>query len=106
MLHSNLPEPQLLKTLLEPLFDDFHYWFGRASHLLRTEVMSFMEPATQAQLLAEVSQAQQEVTAAQSLFTATEGMAGVDTAVLMKWHQLVNECWRVAYQYRVSKSED
>lgn len=100
MLHSNLPEPQLLKALLEPLFDDFHYWFGRAESLLRQEVLSFLEPESQAQLLAQVVQSQQEVNAAQSLFAATEGQAGVDTEVLMKWHQLVNECWRVSYQHR------
>ncbi len=104
MLHSNLPEPQLLKTLLEPLFDDFHYWFNRASQLLQSEVMPFLEPTAQAQLLAEVLQAQQEVLAAQSLFNATEGVAGVDTQVLMKWHQLVNECWRVAHHHRSLKA--
>ncbi len=104
MLHSNVPEPQLLKALLEPLFDDFLYWFGRSESLLRQEVMPFLEPTTQAQLLADVLQAQQEVRAAQSLFTATAGVAGVETEILLKWHQLVNQCWRVAHQYRTLRS--
>ena len=104
MLHSNLPEPQLLKALLEPLFEDFLFWFGRAESLFRQEVLPFLKPETQAQLLAEVIQAQQEVTAAQTLFRATGGAAGVDTQVLIKWHQLVNECWRVSHHHRLSRS--
>ncbi|MDG2991219.1 DUF2605 domain-containing protein [Candidatus Synechococcus calcipolaris G9] len=103
MLHSNLPEPQLLKILLEPLLDDYQYWFSRANTLLRTEVIPFLGVESQQALLHRVEEAQRNVTAAQSLFQATDGQVGVDTAVLMNWHKLVTECWQIAHQYRSSK---
>ncbi|MCH9055714.1 DUF2605 domain-containing protein [Parathermosynechococcus lividus] len=104
MLHSNLPEPQLLKVLLEPLLDDFQDWFSRAQSLLRTEVMPFLEVADQQALLSRVDAALNDVVATQSLFRATEGQVGVDTQVLMQWHTLLMECWQVAHHYRLSKS--
>ncbi len=106
MLHSNLPEPQLLKVLLEPLLEDFRYWFSRAQSLLQSEVMPFLEVAEQQALLARVESALNDVVATQSLFRATAGQVGVDTQVLMQWHTLLMECWQVAHHYRLSKSSD
>ncbi|HCV30973.1 MAG TPA: DUF2605 domain-containing protein, partial [Microcoleaceae bacterium UBA9251] len=37
MLNPNLPEAELLKSLLQPLLEDFHYWFERSANLLETE---------------------------------------------------------------------
>ncbi|EHJ13387.1 DUF2605 family protein, partial [Crocosphaera watsonii] len=34
MSHNNLTEQELLKTILEPLLEDFQYWFSRSRHLL------------------------------------------------------------------------
>lgn len=104
MLHSNLPDPQLLKVLLEPLLEDFRYWFNRAQSLLRTEVIPFLGVAEQQALLSRVEAALSDVIATQSLFRATAGQVGVDTQVLMQWHTLLMECWHVAHHYRLSKS--
>ena len=104
MLNSNLPEPELLKSLLQPLLEDFQYWFGRSRSFLETERISFLGTEQQSDLLERVKQAQQEVSTAQMLFQATGGQVGIDMATLMPWHQLVTECWKVAMRFRSEHS--
>lgn len=100
MLNSNLPDPELLKTVLQPLLEDFKYWFARSRSLLENERISFLTIDQQSDLLDRVKQAQQEVNTASMLFQATEGQVGIDMAALMPWHQLVTECWQVAMRFR------
>ncbi|MGV0029433.1 DUF2605 family protein, partial [Phormidesmis priestleyi] len=50
MRDSNLPEPELLKTVLQPLLEDFRYWFARSRELLETEQLSFMSHQEQSDL--------------------------------------------------------
>ncbi|MBD2462658.1 DUF2605 domain-containing protein [Oscillatoria sp. FACHB-1407] len=104
MFNSNLPEPDLLKTLLEPLLDDFQHWFEQSRSLLESEDICFLGDEQQADLLARVKQAQQEVSTAQMLLKLTDGQVGVETAVLIPWHQLVTECWQVAVRLRLQRS--
>ena len=104
MYPIDLPDPELLKTLFEPLLEDFQYWLGRAKALLMEERVSFLETAAQADLLARVEQALQEIQVAQSLFRATDGQAAVDSAVVMNWHRLVTECWQVSTRFRAASS--
>lgn len=106
MLNSNLPEPELLKGLLEPLLDDFQYWFDQALSLLEQEELAFLDVERQADLLGRVHQAQQELQAAQSLFRVTQGQVGIDSAVLLNWHKLVTECWQVMIQLRLGTTSD
>lgn len=101
MSSFNLPEPQLLKVLLEPLLEDFQYWFSRSRSFLEAEKVSCLSPQEQADLLGRVVQSQQEVTAAQSLFKVTNGQVGVEPRILMSWHQLVTECWQVKIRFRL-----
>jgi hypothetical protein len=96
-------EKELLKTVLEPLLEDFQYWFGRSRTLLESEQMSFFTTQEQAKLLARIVHSQQEVQTAQMLFRATEGLAGIDSKMMLPWHQLVAECWDVARRLRESK---
>lgn len=100
MRDSNLPGSDLLKTVLEPLLEDFQYWFARSRNFLETEHLSFMSKQEQSGLLERVKQAQEELNTAKMLFTATEGQVGIDMATLMPWHQLVQECWSVAMRFR------
>ena len=100
MLNPNLPEPELLKTVLQPLLEDFKYWFARSRSLLETERISFLGTEKQSALLERVRQAQQEVSSAHMLFQATDGKVGIDMAALMPWHQLVTECWKVSMRFR------
>ncbi|HEY9772078.1 MAG TPA: DUF2605 domain-containing protein [Coleofasciculaceae cyanobacterium] len=98
-------EKELLKTVLEPLLEDFQYWFGRSRSLLESESMSFFSAQEQAQLLERIIHSQQEVQTAQMLFKATDGLAGIDSKMLLPWHQLVAECWNVAQKWREIKNQ-
>jgi hypothetical protein len=104
MLSSIPPDPELLKTLLEPLLDDFKYWLGRAQSLLLNEQIEFLSTPEQENLLARVEQVLQEVSVCESLFHATSGQVGVDTAMLIGWHRLVAECWQVMIRFRLGES--
>ena len=98
-------EKELLKTVLEPLLDDFQYWFERSRNLLESETMPFLESQEQAQLLAKIIQSQREVSTAQMLFQATGGSTGIDSKMLLPWHQLVAQCWNVAQKWRETKNQ-
>jgi hypothetical protein len=105
MLNPNLTETELLEAVLQPLLEDFKYWFARSRSLLETEQISFLGVEQQSELLARVKQAQQEVNTAQMLFQATGNQIGIDMATLMPWHNLVTECWKVAMRFRAGQSE-
>lgn len=100
MRDSNLPEAELLKAVLQPLLEDFQYWFARAYSLLETERIGFMTIEEQLDLLSRVKTAQEKVNAAKMMFSATDGQVGIDMEALMPWHQLVTECWNVAIRFR------
>jgi hypothetical protein len=106
MLNSNPSDAELLKAILEPLLEDFQYWFGRSRTLLEQEEISFLGAEAQAALLARLMDAQQQVSTAQLLLKATDGQAGVETMVLAQWHRLVTECWQVAMRFRSGKSSE
>ncbi len=105
MLSSSLPDPELLKTLLDPLLDDFNHWLGRAQSLLLNETIEFLSADEHADLLKRVEQVLQEVNASQSLFHATNCQAGVDAAMLLGWHKLVAECWQVMIRFRLGETQ-
>ncbi|OLP19765.1 hypothetical protein BST81_04320 [Leptolyngbya sp. 'hensonii'] len=103
MLNFHSSESDLLKAVLVPLLEDFQYWFERSQKLLEAHEIQFLGSEKQRDLLSRVKQAQQEVHTIQMLMQATEGQVGVETGVLIPWHQLVTECWQVAIRFR---SED
>jgi hypothetical protein len=98
------PERELLKTVLEPLLEDFSYWFTNAQNLLESEELTFLSEQEHSQLLQRVKQSQQEVATAKMLFHATNGQVGIETAMLMPWHQLVAECWQISSKWRSLKN--
>jgi hypothetical protein len=100
---SNLPSADLLKVVLEPLLEDFQYWFGRYRQILENEKIQFMSEEKQFDLLKRVKNAQDELNAAKILFTATDQKVGIDMATVMPWHQLVTECWSVGMRLGQSK---
>jgi hypothetical protein len=106
-MSANHPtEKELLKTILEPLLEDFQYWFGRSRSLLETERLTFLSLEEQQDLLDRVKQSQQEVSTVQMLFKLTGGETGVETSVLVPWHKLVAECWQVAMKWRSLQSQN
>lgn len=100
MPQSQPSEQELLKTVLQPLLEDFQYWFSRSRSLLETEDITFMSKEEQTDLLERVKQAQQEVSTAFMLFQATNGQVGIETATLLPWHKLLGECWKVGMRWR------
>lgn len=105
MSNAFSPEPDVLKTILEPLLADFEHWFERSQDLLESQPLSFLDPIQQTDLLQRILQAQKEVTATRTLLQATDGQAIVEMPVVMGWHNLVAECWKVAIQYRNSRQD-
>jgi Protein of unknown function (DUF2605) len=102
---SNPPSTELLKSVLEPLLEDFEYWFARSQSLLENEKIQFISEQEQLDLLQRVKQAQAELNTAKMLFAATNEQVGIDMATLMPWHQLLGECWKVGMRHRQSTSE-
>jgi Protein of unknown function (DUF2605) len=100
MTDSPLSEKALLKNLLEPLLEDFQYWFAPMLSLLENEKMAFLTAEQQNDLLLRVTEAQKEVSTAQMLFKVTDGEVGLETAAMIPWHKLVHECWKVSRLYR------
>lgn len=96
-------DSEILKTLLEPLFEDFQHWFNKSITRLEESPIPGLDGEAQSQLLQIVKNSLQEVKAAQALFRATDGQVGVDTRVIMEWHRLVTQCWQVIV--RSSRSE-
>lgn len=93
-------DPDLLKTVLAPLLEDFQYWFERSQQMLEAEPLDFMTPDEQQSMLSRVVEARKGVSVAQNLLNVTDGQAGVEMAVLMGWHKLVTECWALSMQKR------
>jgi hypothetical protein len=103
MGNSNLPSADLLKVVLEPLLEDFQYWFERYRRILENERVQFMSEQEQFNLLKRVKDAQAQLNTAKMLFTATDQQVGIDMATVMPWHQLVTECWGVGMRLGQSK---
>ena len=99
MLPSQPSESELLKTVLEPLLEDFQYWFGRSRNLLENNDLDFLSDEEQTQLLERINNAIAEVDTAKMLFQATDGKVGIETKTMMPWHALVTECWQVAMKW-------
>lgn len=106
MLNSSVSESEseFLKALLPPLLEDFQYWFERSRRLLQEEAIAFLGPERQGELLEQVKQAEQELQTVQTLVQVMGLQAGVETTILMKWHQLVTQCWQVAMEFRIQQN--
>ncbi|BAY20640.1 hypothetical protein NIES2100_03820 [Calothrix sp. NIES-2100] len=105
MRDSNLPGAELLKSLLEPLLEDFDFWFARSRDFLETRQLSFMSEQEQKDLLLQIKQAQNELNTAKMLFNATDGQVGIDMATIKPWHDLVTKCWNVVMRFHQEKDE-
>ncbi len=106
MEDSNLQGSELLKDVLQPLLDDFQYWFARSRQLLEAEPISFLTAQQKSSLLARIKQAQDEVSTAKMLFSATQGQVGLNMETIMPWHKLLVECQKVAMVYRHNKMDE
>lgn len=96
----NQPQPSILQEVLEPLLDDFRYWFSETKDLLNSPKADCLPFDERQHLLDEINISQEQVTTAKTLLLATNGNAGVDTALVAQWHQLVNKCWQTSRRIR------
>lgn len=101
---SHSSEQDLMKTILQPLLEDFDHWFNRSISLLESERISFLSESEQNELLAKVKNAVQEVSVAKMLFNATDSQVGIEPSTMLTWHKIVGECWQVATLFRQLKS--
>lgn len=99
MSNTASPDPEMLKNLLEPLLEDFTYWFDRAQKLFSSKRLDFLEEADQQKLLERVEIALKEVSVATSLFRITGHQVGVDMATMRPWHELLVECQSIGMRY-------
>jgi Protein of unknown function (DUF2605) len=103
---SNTPSPdsELLQSLLDPLLEDMRYWLGRSLELLESQKLDFISEFEQADLLARVKNAIQEVGTATILYEATGKQAGIEVAAMMPWHNLLLECQAIGMRHRQNKA--
>ncbi|MDX1978012.1 MAG: DUF2605 domain-containing protein [Pseudanabaenaceae cyanobacterium bins.68] len=99
---SSSAEIELMQSLLEPLLEDFRYWFGRSLELLEKERLSFMSLDTQAEFTERIRSIIGEVNAASALFQVSGKQVGVDVASITSWHKVLMECQVMGMQYRQS----
>jgi Protein of unknown function (DUF2605) len=104
MSNSSSAEIELMQSLLEPLLEDFRYWFGRSLELIEKERLSFMTTEDQADLTERIRSIIAEVNAASALFQITGKQVGVDVASIASWHRLLMECQGMGMQYRQLKA--
>lgn len=99
MSNTSSPDPEMLKNLLEPLLEDFIYWFDRSHKLLSSNRLDFLAEADQQKMLDRVEHALKEVGVAIALFRVTSHQVGVDMATMRPWHQLLMECQAIGMRY-------
>lgn len=104
MFHPDSTDPNRLKTVLEPLSEDFQYWFTRSHAVLENQEISFLGDEKQANLLERVLQAHQEVNTTLALLKVTDGQIGVQPFIVATWHQIVEECWQTSRRLCLEKS--
>jgi hypothetical protein len=105
---SEFAEPapeQLLANLLEPLLEDFGYWFDKAADLLQNHRLEFISEQEQAHILSRVRTAQQEVQTAKTLFALSGKRVGIDAQAMLPWHNLLMECQALGMRYRQSQRQ-
>lgn len=98
--HSGNSDQPLLQTILEPLLDDFQYWFDQSHRLLTSPKSSCLETEYRQTLLGQLDTAGKEIATARTLLAATNGQAGVETSMVMNWHGLVAQCWQASRRVR------
>lgn len=103
---SDQSDQPLVQSILEPLLDDFQYWFRETQALLNSPKANCLDESERQELAEQLDNAKQEVSIARTLMLATGGNAGVDVSVVGQWHQLVNKCWKTSRYVRQHSQSD
>jgi len=95
-----MSKAKLLRQILGPLLEDYHYWFERCRRFLQEETLDFISPEVQQSLLERVLAAQAELQAAEALYRLSDNEVGIDPALMAKWHRLLMECAELGRRFR------
>lgn len=104
MTNPAFPDSEVLKNILEPLLEDFVYWFGRSLALLEKEEINFMTEPQKNDLIARVTDALQGVKTAKMMYKLSGEQVGVEVQAMMPWHNLLMECQAVGMKFRQSQA--
>jgi hypothetical protein len=103
--NSSPDKPTLLAQILNPLLEDFQYWFGRSLSFLEQDAVLGLSLDQREGLVERLRTALAETQTAAALLSATDGQVGVEPSQVMGWHALVAECWVVARRHRAERSQ-
>ncbi len=91
---------EILKNVLEPLLEDFVYWFGRSLLLLEQEEINFLSEPQKCTLIARINDSLQAVKTAKMMYKLSGEQVGVDVQAMMPWHKLLMECQAIGMRFR------
>ncbi len=104
MTNPAFQDSEVLKNILEPLLEDFVYWFGRSLSLLQEEEINFLTETQKSDLISRVTDALQAVRTAKMMYKLSGEQVGVEVKAMMPWHNLLMECQTVGMRFRQSQS--
>ncbi len=98
-----MSELELMRQILDPLIQDYHYWLGRSQRFLAEENLAELISADEkTSLLNRILEAQSELQVAESLYKLSNTEVGIDPGLMAKWHRLLMECAELGRQFRQS----
>lgn len=104
MTDSAFQDSEVLKYILEPLLEDFDYWFGRSLLLLEEEEINFLTESQKTDLISRVTNTLQAVKTAKMMYKLSGEQVGVEVQAMMPWHNLLMECQAVGMKFRQSQA--
>ncbi|NJM00276.1 MAG: DUF2605 domain-containing protein [Synechococcaceae cyanobacterium SM2_3_2] len=97
-----MSEIELMRQILEPLLEDYHYWFERSQRFLEEETLDdLLSGQEQADLMSRIQESQAELMAAESLYKLSDSEVGIDPGLMAKWHRLLMECAELGRRFRL-----
>jgi hypothetical protein len=104
MNDSTFPDSEVLKNILEPLLEDFIYWFGRSLLLLEQEQIDFLTDLQKNDLITRIKDSLLAVNTAKIMYKLSGEQVGIEVQAMMPWHKLLMECQAVGMRFRQSQA--
>jgi Protein of unknown function (DUF2605) len=104
MTDSTFQDSDVLKYILEPLLEDFDYWFGRSLLLLEKEEINFLTEPQKNDLITRITNTLQAVKTAKMMYKLSGEQVGVEVQAMMPWHNLLMECQAIGMKFRQSQA--
>lgn len=96
-----MSELELMRQILDPLIQDYHYWLGRSQRFLSEENLTGLISTEEKTLLMNrILEAQSELQVAESLYKLSNTEVGIDPGLMAKWHRLLMDCAELGRQFR------